>query len=198
MKKPIVISAVISALSLFAPVASGALALAFEFNTAGDTEGFTANGSTLTVASGFASGTTSSPDVQFRSSTTLNLTRAANETWSTVVFRVRETNPTSGVVTPFSPLGVLVATSNSTNPNAGNSVTAFTSVDDGGGFFVVTADISGQTALTINSLRVDPIGGPDSDGNSFDVDYIRINKVPEPSTAILGALGSLMLLRRRR
>ncbi len=72
------------------------------------------------------------------------------------------------------------------------------------GWFTVTANISAVGTSAITSIRVDPIGGAgaatesQTTGNTFDVDFIRLNSVPEPSTAILGALGSLMLLRRRR
>jgi hypothetical protein len=35
-------------------------------------------------------------------------------------------------------------------------------------------------------------------GNTFTIDNVNVTVIPEPSVALLGALGSLALLRRRR
>jgi MYXO-CTERM domain-containing protein len=82
------------------------------------------------------------------------------------------------------------------------------------GWFTVEVDISDLGSSAITSIRVDPIGGAasnsgpgggaggsDTNGNTFDVDYIRLNDtapIPEPSAALLGGLAGLLMLRRRR
>lgn len=48
---------------------------------------------------------------------------------------------------------------------------------------------------TIDGLRFDPVSNP---GDSYEIDFIEIVSVPEPSAALLGLFGSLLLLRRRR
>jgi MYXO-CTERM domain-containing protein len=131
-------------------------------------------------------------------------TRGSGETWTTVVFKVRETDESPALVTLFDSLGLVVQL----GPNVGaTGVTTistagfFSATDAGSGFFEVTVDISGYTQNSIDYFRIDPIGGPDASLNTFEVDYIRINDsaaVPEPSAALLGAIGGLALLRRRR
>ena len=45
-------------------------------------------------------------------------------------------------------------------------------------------------------MRLDPVG---NDANkNFEVDYIRFQAVPEPSSALLSGLAAGLLLRRRR
>ena len=139
----------------------------------------------------------------------MSLVRGAAETWSTIVFRVRETqdeDPT-GAVSTFDPLGLIVQVNyvgaDSFVTETINDLAKFTAVASGDGFFTVTADISAIAADTIVDLRLDPIGGAgvatnsQTSGNSFEVDFIQINAIPEPSAALLGSLGMLALLRRR-
>lgn len=60
----------------------------------------------------------------------------------------------------------------------------FTSNPSGDGFFTSTTDASAHGAAPLNNLRLHPIGGPDSAGDAFEVDWVRIHTtakpVPEP------------------
>lgn len=212
MKKHIPIYAGLASIfAILTPLANGALVMGWEFNSDGNQEGWTLAGTTgVSVAGGFISGTASGNDPQFTQGS-LSIAPGAGETWTTLTFRVRETQdaqtnaPTAaGLVTEFSNVGLIVSINggpSSPFSSPSNGTTA------GDGWFEVEYDISGFGSGTITSLRVDPIGGAQSnsnsqtDGNAYDVDYIRVSDtavIPEPSAAILGALGSLLLLRRRR
>lgn len=199
-------SAVLFASALLAPASlNAATTLTIGFDTPGNLEGFvgingTSGSFALSVSGGILSATAGSsgdPRLSRNGSGPL-VTKLPSETWSTVVFRVRETNELSEVVTPFSNTGIVVAI-DSDNTSAG--ATAFsgaTAVDVGNGFFDVTIDISGWANNDIGYFRFDPIGGTDAAGNLMEVDFVQINAIPEPSIALLGALGALALLRRRR
>ncbi|MCB1133907.1 MAG: hypothetical protein KDN05_22500, partial [Verrucomicrobiae bacterium] len=181
---------------------------AFEFNTNGDTEGFAAppslNVTGLATSGGYLTGTASSNDPQLKINGT-NFTVGAGETWDYIEFRVRETQneAPSGTVNVFNATGLVVVV-NATAPPAVTWSSRFTAVDSGDGFFTVTLDISSLVAVAISDLRVDPIGGAasnsnsETNGNTFEVDYIRLHAVPEPAAALLGGIGLLSLLRRRR
>ena len=175
----------------------------FQFNTFGDTEGWGgANVSGLTADGDSLNGGTAGTGAQINdpqlilSSAGLTTT----QTWDTVVFRVRETQDEApaGVVSTFDALGLIIVI----DGNVFNS--GFTAVDSGLGFFTVTRDISSISALTINNIRLDPIGGAggatnsQTNGNTFEVDFIQINDVPEPSSLALLGLGGLCMMRRRR
>lgn len=186
-------------LSMAAPSMAATIA-EWNFNTNGDTEGWAvfANVTGLTNTSGSLTGTTSNGDPQLRV-TGLNLSLGIGQTWDTVVLRIRETDETPATVTPFSNTGLVVQF----NGGRTNGVNLFgsvgTAVDSGSGFFTATVDVSGlPESTTVTSLRIDPIGGPDASGNSFKVDFIQVNSIPEPSSALLGCLGLICLLRRRR
>ncbi|WP_325100907.1 PEP-CTERM sorting domain-containing protein [Haloferula rosea] len=51
---------------------------------------------------------------------------------------------------------------------------------------------------TIESLRIDPTNGSAGNGDSFEIDYFRIDGVPEPGSSTLVALGALTVCLRRR
>lgn len=76
-----------------------------------------------------------------------------------------------------------------TNINLGNPTTL---VDQGDGWHLATWTIpaGGLTAganPNLVSLRIDPVNGPAGNGDSFEIDYLRISGVPEPSsTTLLG------------
>ena len=136
---------------------------------------------------------------------TLDVTSGAS--WDSVVFRVRETETFGGAPIAFDPVGLIVQI----NTGAGNtpvtiSAAAISEVDSGGGYFTVTADISGVGTTQIKNIRLDPIGGAaansnsETNGNFFAVDFIQVNdtSIPEPSSALLSLLAGGLLFSRRR
>lgn len=129
--------------------------------------------------------------------------KTVGSAWTTLTYRVREFDSSGALITAYDSAGIAILLSQNTNGSgAFNPGTAnISAVDSGNGFFTVDVNISGYTQSTVNYLRVDPIGGPDAANHTFDLDYIRVfdsSAVPEPSISILGALGGLALLRRRR
>ncbi|KAA1261624.1 PEP-CTERM motif protein [Rubripirellula obstinata] len=190
--------------------ASAALVAQYEFNTPGDTEGWTGFNTALTVDGVSANGTASGNDPQLRLlSPGLSLSPTATA-WDAVTFRVREVQDES----PAGPIGFdqtgtifqvnFVAGGLTPETVQGN----FVASASGGDFFTVTVDISGINASTFEEIRLDPIGGASAnsnsqtDGNSFQVDFITITDnavaIPEPSSLALLGLGGLTMLRRRR
>lgn len=75
---------------------------------------------------------------------------------------------------------------------------------DEGNFRVYQVDMTGTAGWdgTLTHLRLDPIAGTVAGGQRdkpFEFDYVRIGStVPEPSSALLGGLAGLFLIRRRR
>lgn len=207
---------ILAALILLPASLQAALVKGYEFNTDGDQQGFVApSTSGLTVANGFISGTAvpAGPTLEagdpqlVLNSTPVLFSKATSETWTTLIFRVREFDALGIVVTSFDSAGIAILLGSNTGYTGSaaakfSAVPAnFTAVSDGPEFFTVSVDISGFSQNNVKYLRVDPIGGPDAASHTFDVDYIRVSDssvVPEPSVSLLGALGCLALLRRRR
>ena len=107
------------------------------------------------------------------------------------------------VVTPWANTSInVVLNSANTGTTPTGAITigtgSATAVDSGDGFFTVTSNISTFTADDIRYLRFDPIGGTDAPGHKFEVDFVQLNAVPEPTAMLLGSLGMLGLLRRPR
>lgn len=213
-RKPSLINAIVFGgfTVLFPATLSAATTYTIGFGSSADAPTSTTNVSTspaLSVSGGFLIGVASTGDPRLTWNTatvssTPIVSKLEGETWSTVVFRVRETaDPlTPGtVVNTFDATGlaVVLSSNNSTTSSlAIGSALHSAGTIDGDGFFTVTADISGFAANDIRYLRVDPIGAADAASNRFEIDYIQINAVPEPSAVLLGTLGMLGLLRRRR
>lgn len=64
-------------------------------------------------------------------------------------------------------------------------------------FTVFSATVSGSTSLTV---QVGQLWDPDNslDATKSQINAVRVVLVPEPSTVLVGSLGMLLLLRRRR
>lgn len=186
----------------------------FQFNTLGDTEGWTARANS-SLPTGFeadgdslnGTATGNDPIIEYFD----DLTKASTANWTTIVLRVRETGDVNGQAgtsntVPFNATGVLAVINEGGSPTSG-ILTVNSFVDSGDGFFTVTYDISGFTADTIDKIRIDPIGGASSNSNSqttdnfFEIDFIQVNDdsvIPEPASLSLLGLGMLAMIRRRR
>ena len=77
----------------------------------------------------------------------------------------------------------------------------FSTDDNDGNWVGASTDIatSGYSYTNIAGTGSDPLFGGVGDSDSQDLTYdIQMSAVPEPSAALLGGLGALLLLRRRR
>lgn len=196
-------------LLLISQFASAELVQEYTFNSGVDGWTVAANITGLTASGGSLTGTASSNDPQL-SIGSINLTPGGGETWSTLVFRVRETQDeaTAGPLSTFNATGLVVIANNASGLTI-NNIADFSAVDSGNNFFTVTVDISSYAATAITQLRLDPIGGAASNsgsetsGNLFEIDFVQLYDtatVPEPSAFALmsGFLGLLFVVARRR
>ncbi|MEO0963499.1 MAG: PEP-CTERM sorting domain-containing protein [Planctomycetota bacterium] len=195
---------------LVAHSSSAAIVASFEFDNAGQPEGWTLNNALRSVnGNGFLRGNASTNDPQMILDESLELTRtAASTAWDELIVVVSEydafsNNPgdagslitdtdTTGVVAIFNLQGG-VLTENLGTPTA--------SAVDSNGFVTLTWDISALSTATTGRIRIDPVGGPDTTGNSFFVDSITLtddNPIPEPASLALVGLGCLVMASRRR
>ncbi|MEM6854380.1 MAG: PEP-CTERM sorting domain-containing protein [Planctomycetota bacterium] len=192
--------------------ASAAIVANFDFDTAGQPEGWTLTNALRSVnGNGFLRGnvTVGNNDPQMRLGETLQLTRTAGSTaWDELVVVVSEydafsNNPgdAGNLVTSTDTTGVTAIfnlQAGTPNLNVGEPTA---SAVDSNGFVTLTWDISGLTTATTGTIRIDPVGGPDTGGNSFFVDSITFtdnNPIPEPASLMLVGLGGLAMLTRRR
>jgi MYXO-CTERM domain-containing protein len=72
-----------------------------------------------------------------------------------------------------------------------------TTADGSGDTAYVAATITGTDATTISSVSLRQGGSTTAPGGVV-IDNIVVSSIPEPSAALLGGLGLLALLRRRR
>lgn len=154
-------------------------------------------------------GVSNSNDPQIRSDFGLGISKADVRS---IVFRIRVDADQNGIYDDA--LSATTAlfffgTSSYLNPGALNS--GDTNISPGtpsltaqsNGWTLFTYDLpAGITAggnPTIESLRLDPTNAASGNGDSFEVDFIQINGVPEPSSFALLVFGALSLgLRRTR
>ncbi|YCM45982.1 PEP-CTERM sorting domain-containing protein [Verrucomicrobiaceae bacterium 227] len=212
---------------------SSAALIAYEFNTAGDTEGW--NASAAPDPNGVVTGFQSAPGIDgltgVLTSEDINIdpqltkggpaaTLPAGDTWANMTIRFRHLsgNPDEVGVTSmaYSVTGTLLffngtlqnrtpgETGISTQSYVGTgayaadtyNMTVIAGDDD---WQVMTLDLSGAPVLNsgdITTLRFDPVGN--AAGKNFEVDYVRFQSIPEPTSVLLSLLGGLGLLVRRR
>ena len=144
----------------------------------------------------------------------------SGDTWTTLTIRFRQLtlNPGQAGVAgaPYSTNGTLLffngtvanrtpgPTGISTQVYAGTGAYAadtytMTLTPEADEWQVMTLDLSAAPTLNggdITNVRFDPVGNDAA--KNFEIDYVRIQSIPEPSSLMLSALAGLGLLRRRR
>ena len=166
------------------------LAYQWEFNTPGDTEGWVGadNGHTdpnqATSINGIDGVLTSTNPVTGNDPQLLlsnaGLTLDARfRSWGIIEIRVRQLSDESEEGQPplwepqtWDSSGAPIIL-NGTNLGVISSAN-YDITDQEGEWIVVNGNISNLGAVTINNIRLDPIGGADNVGNNYEVDYIRL------------------------
>ena len=191
-----------------AAASQAAVVMTYDFDV--NAGGFAGNNlaGPVTVSGGLLSGEapatgTGSTDPQLVNGST-EIAPTTGFEFDSIIARVREFDDNDNVITSFSSTGILVAFNGAVVANGNSTPNPVTAVDSGDGFFTVTFDLGSFGSTPITSIRLDPIGGPDANGNRFDVDFIQITDtapvpVPEPTAAAgMLAAGGLLMARRRR
>ena len=81
------------------------------------------------------------------------------------------------------------------NPDSGNLVTTFAGMAANGSIYNTTTVANGTDDVV---LRFAPLTGTAVHEQFFGIDGCQLTQVPEPTTGLLGLLGLVMFLRRRR
>jgi opacity protein-like surface antigen len=185
----------------------------FEFNTAGDREGWQHNGGsggnsgmfqsqeTLADGTGVLQGQGDGPDLRVLHNPDLSLDTTAFTNWTTIDLRFRVLD-TDGNVEPLADysangtfFGIDPGSAFDLSPLPLNALT----VD--GDFYTASLDITGFGTANIGQIRFDPSG---TTGEGYQLDYVRVNaapiaaSIPEPSSLALLGLGGLGMFVRRR
>lgn len=179
-------ASILAALLTSASQSAAAVVADYQFNTAGDTEGWVdrgiGSGSDNLVADGEVL-TATSPGIDPQLKYDGTLERSVDAQWDTVTFRVRETESPGGEPIPFDPIGVIVQINNGVKNQGGITASkpddfSYEKSDDG--FYTVTVSIADFEDQTIDQLRIDPIGGAlnnsnsDTPGNTYEIDFIQV------------------------
>ena len=186
------------------------IAADFQFNTVGDTEGWSSRNvtdmdvrSTVSGSETVLSGTASTTDPRLTYGEGIDLPVSASE-WESLVFRFRQLDgspvgggtakayDTDGTVLRIDAFGILDTLPSATTPEG-----IYTVENQADNWILMTVDLSGQTASSIPSVRIDPVGGTSGDG--FEMDSVTFTAIPEPMTlGLLGIAGLLVATRVRR
>lgn len=171
-------------LSGFGSAARAAVVADHQFDTLGDTQGWSDRGigsGTDRLTADGASLTAVSPGADPQLLYADGLERAADAQWDTVVFRIRETESPGGEPIVFDPTGSVVQINSGGRDGLLVSKPADFAVEDSGdGFYTVTVSIAKYQDAVIDQLRLDPIGGTlknsnsDTAGNTFEIDFIQV------------------------
>ncbi len=177
-----------------------------EFDTPGDTEGFIDFMDRVagdTVAGGVYSGTTTSGDAQlrrFRDGNGDNFSFEVGE-YDTLEFRLLvdfvNDDPTTYTVVFYESEG------DANGAVSGNIVSVTGDLGPDNTFVDYSIDLNALDFSPIGTgviegYRIDPGNLPASIGNTFQLDYVRLTNVPEPTSLAALGLGGLAMLRRRR
>ena len=144
------------------------LVTGFEFNTAGDTEGFSSTlFSNLTVAAAVSGpeSVLTCEDVTGNDAKLLYSDGITGATkWDRVEFRARQLDGNNGTPSAWNTIGTVLI--------AGSHVLQIVTEDDVDGWVVGTCDMSSVEGA-LSTFRFDPVGGLTATNQNFEVDYIR-------------------------
>lgn len=168
------------------------------------------NSNSTRFATGFSSAELDLTNAAVHEPTTGYLAAAnPGATAGTSTFSVREKFTNSGT-TPFSNSGV-VGTNNTAaylGLAAATTYSAMFSITRSGANAVLSSTINGITqtgtdtgasaGFNFDQISIFTNSAPVPTNATFTIDNVNVTVVPEPSVALLGALGTLALLRRRR
>ncbi|MAT71532.1 MAG: hypothetical protein CMJ58_18650 [Planctomycetaceae bacterium] len=189
--------------------ASAAIITAFEFNTAGDAEGWTHNGANgggsgakqATAAGGEGVLTSvalpGNGDLRVLYNPDISLP-AGFANWTTIELRFRQLDGLDG--NPQALAGDLALLHFGIEPGSSfdSDGTIFTeeSAGDPEFWYSASLDISGHGAADIAQIRIDPLASTTLD---YQIDWVRVNgaRVPEPSATLLAMLGLAATAYRR-
>lgn len=202
------------------PASASVVAIAFEFNTAGNDENWQHNGAngggnnttgptSITVA-GTGEGVLTAQqlpgngDLRVLHNPDLTLDTLAYTGWTTLDIRFRQLDGLNG--NPQELAGNLnnmhigvTAGAGGTSASATGSAFVRENPTDSEFWYTATLDISSVGVANINQIRIDPLASTTLD---YQLDYARLSAneiaVPEPSSVLLLGLSGIALMGRRR
>lgn len=128
-------------------------------------------------------------DAQIIFTTSIELDLEKYGAWDSIEVRLRQLDATGQATQPWESFGTLglFAPGNKNLKLIGNESEFWDITPQDDHWVIAKADISFMASNAITRVRLDPIGGPDSQGKNFEVDYIRmtasgIDTTPPPPT----------------